>query len=224
MKHLSTKLGLAFGTLALFMLISAPVFAQDGSSSTNVEAESSSGSATASSTSTETTGGDTHGSSHGGSTPTDTHTSVETETGAETHLNGSKLTFCENHKDAISAIMSRIADRGQKQTDLFTTIATRVETFYTQSGKTVNNYNTLVADVNAKHTAAQTAVNTIKADSTTFTCTSTNPQGMVSTFKNALKTEIAALQAYRMSVRNLTVAVKSVVETSSSSTTTGGNQ
>lgn len=217
MKHLTHKIGLAFGTLALVALISAPVFAEGSTAQTGVE--------TSDSTSSTTTSGgsptSTEGTSHEGSQLSGSETSSKTE--AEGRLQGTKMTLCENHKDVITAIMARIADRGQKQTDLFATIATRVETFYTKSGKTVTNYNTLVADVNAKHTAALAAVAKIKADSNTFTCSATNPQGIVTSFKSDLKLEISALQAYRTSVRNLTVAVKTVVE-GSAATTTGGNQ
>ncbi len=206
MKHLAHKIGLAFGTVALVTLVAAPAFALQGSSQTEVE--------TSDSTSSTTSTGSSSESSH-----TEVHSTARTET----HLTGTKMTLCENHKDVVTAIMSRIADRGQKQVDLFTTIATRVETFYTKSGKTVANYSALVADMNTKHTAAQTAVNTIKADSTTFSCSATNPQGIVTGFKADLKLEISALQAYRTSVRNLTVAIKSAVE-ASSTTTAGGNQ
>jgi len=217
MKHLTHKIGLAFGALALVALISAPVFAEGSTAQTGVETSDSTSSTTTSGGSSTTT----EGTSHGGSQPSGSETSGKTE--VEGRLQGTKLTLCEDHKDIITAIMARITDRGQKQIDLFTAIATRVEAFYTKSGKTVTNYSTLVADVNAKHTAAQTAVNKIKADSIAFTCSATNPQGIVTGFKADLKLEISALQAYRTSVRNLTVAVKTAVE-GSTATTTGGNQ
>lgn len=207
MKHITNRLGTAFGVLALATLISAPAFALGVSSRVGAETSDST-----TSTSTTSTG------------RADTGDSTTAHTEAETHLAGTKLTLCSNHKDVIEAIMSRIADRGQKQLDLFTTIATKVENVYTSSGKTVSNYNTLVADINAKHTAAQTTVTTIKTDSTKFSCTATNPQGIVTSFKTDLKAEISALQAYRTSVRNLTVAVKTAVGTSSTTKTTGGNQ
>ena len=65
----------------------------------------------------------------------------------------------------------------------------------------------------------------VKADSVTFKCDGTDPKGAVSSFKDALKSEIAALQAYRTSVKNLIVGVKSVQgnTTSTDSKTTGGN-
>jgi hypothetical protein len=142
-----------------------------------------------------------------------------------TKLAAAKLRACQNREKAVNNIMSRIADRGQKQLDLFTTIATRTEKFYTDKGKTLSNYDALVAEVTAKKDAAQTTVDTVKADSTTFKCDGTDPKGAVATFKDALKSEIAALKAYKTSVKNLIVGVKSVQATVSTDTkTTGGTE
>lgn len=133
---------------------------------------------------------------------------------------------CQNHEKSINNRMSHIATRGQKQLDLFTTIAERTENFYTKKGKTLDNYDQLVADVNAKKAAAQAAVDTVKSSSVSFKCDGTDPKGAVSTFKDNLKLEISALKAYRTSVKNLIVGVKSVQGTTASSSTgtEGGNQ
>lgn len=146
---------------------------------------------------------------------------------ASARLTAAKLRSCQNRQQAIQNIMSRIADRGQKQLTLFNGIATKVEAFYTQKGKTLDTYDALVADVTAKQTAAQTAVDTIKTDSTGFSCDSSDPKAFVDSFKSALKSEISALKDYRTSVKNLIVGVKSVQGTTSSSTghtTSGGTQ
>lgn len=145
---------------------------------------------------------------------------------AEARLDATKLKVCQLREKAIDNIMARIGDRGQKQLDLFTTIATRVETFYTTKGKTLSNYDALVADVNAKKAAAQTAVDTVKADKANFKCDGTDPQGAAATFKADLKLEISALKAYRTSVKNLIVGVKSVQGTTSSTENSnrGGSQ
>jgi hypothetical protein len=145
---------------------------------------------------------------------------------AETRLVDAKLKACQNRETAINNIMARIATRGQKQLDLFTTIATRVETFYTTKGKTLSSYDALVADVTAKKTAAQTAVDTVKADQANFKCDGTDPHGASDTFKADLKLEISALKDYRTAVKNLIVGVKSVQGTTSSTdkSTTGGSQ
>jgi hypothetical protein len=93
---------------------------------------------------------------------------ADKKTAARTKLADAKLKSCQNREKAINNIMSRIADRGQKQLDLFSSIATKTETFYTDKGKVLSNYDNLVADVTAKKDAAQTAVEAVKANNVTF--------------------------------------------------------
>lgn len=132
---------------------------------------------------------------------------------AKTRLANAKLKACQNREKAVQNIMVRIADRGQKQLDLFTTISERTQKFYTDKGRTASNYDTLVADVNAKKTAAQATVDEIKAKSVTFKCDGEDPKGVASSFKDSLKSEIEALKAYKTSVKNLIVGVKSAQAT-----------
>lgn len=141
---------------------------------------------------------------------------------AQTKLADAKLKACQNRQKAITNIMTRLADRGQKQTDLFGTIADKTKSFYTTKGNILANYDVLVADVTAKKAAAQSAVSVIVSSSTTFDCSGDNPKGMVNSFKNSLKSEIEALKAYKTSVKNLIVGVKSVQGTTSSDN--GGQQ
>lgn len=132
---------------------------------------------------------------------------------AKTRLEDAQLRACENRQRVIKNIMSRIADRGQKQLGLFTKISERVQKFYTDKGLTLSNYDELVADVNAKKAAAQAALDEIKSTSTEFECDGDDPKGVVEHFREALKTKIEALKAYRTSIRNLIVGVKSVQST-----------
>ncbi len=143
-----------------------------------------------------------------------------------TKLADAKLKACQNREKAINNILSRISDRGQKQLDLFTSIATKTETFYTDKGKSLSNYDALVADVTTKKAAAQIEVDAVKADSVTFKCDGTDPKGAASSFKAALKSEIQALKDYKTSVKNLIVGVKSVQGTTASTDnkTTGSDQ
>ena len=138
----------------------------------------------------------------------------------ETKLSENKRKVCEKHQTVITNIMKRMSARGQRQLDLFTSIAEKTEKFYTAKGKTVSNYDQLTADVSAKKAAAQSAVDALSATSTSFTCSQDNPKGVATSFKAELKTEISALKAYKTSVKNLIVAVKSAQGT----TTSGENQ
>lgn len=146
---------------------------------------------------------------------------------AQTRLADAKLKICQNREKAINNIMARFANRGSQQLNTFSEIAQRTETFYATKGKTLSNYDALVADVNAKKTVAQTAVDAVRSNSVSFKCDGTDPKGAAANFKNSLKSEITALKAYKTAVKNLIVGVKSVQGTATSTdnkTTTGGQQ
>jgi hypothetical protein len=151
-------------------------------------------------------------------------TATEKKAAAQTRLADSKLKACQNRETAITNIMARMSDRGQKQIDLFTTITERVETFYTDKGKTLATYDSLVTAVTDAKTDAQTAVDTTKVTSTGFSCDSDNPKGFVDSFKAAVKTRIDALNTYKTAVKNLIIGVKSVQSTAADKQTTQENQ
>ncbi len=198
-----TRLGIVSASVLLLTLGGLPVFAESASSHVNAEAAE----ATSETTSNKITS-------------TEDQTSNRREA-AKTKLADAKLRACQNREKAIHNIMGRIADRGQKQLDLFSSIAIKTETFYTNKGKTLSNYDALVADVVAKKSAAQTTVDTVAANSVTFKCDGTDPKGAAASFKDSLKTEITALKDYKTAVKNLIVGVKSVQSTDK---TTGGDQ
>lgn len=150
---------------------------------------------------------------------------TDAKANVQTRLTDARLKACQNREKVITNIMSRISDRGQKQLDLFSSIANKTEAFYAEKGKTIATYDTLVADVAAQKTTAEATIATIASTSTTFKCDGTDPKGVVSSFKDSLKAEIAALKDYKTAVKNLIVGVKSAQGvTSSTDKTTGGNQ
>lgn len=202
------ELSLTSALLLAVAVVSSPVFA--------VAAPNAHANAQSAQTTTITTEDSTAPESRG----------AEKEAVEHTKLADAKLKTCRKREKAINNVMSRISDRGLKQVDLFTSIATKTETFYTEKGKTLSSYDTLVSDVTAKHDAAQTAVEAVKANSLTFKCDGTDPKGSVASFKGSLKIEIAALKDYKTAVKNLIVGVKSVQGTTSSTDnkTTGGNE
>lgn len=128
-------------------------------------------------------------------------------------LQDAKLKACQNREKAIKNIMSRIADRGEKQLELFTTIADRTKTFYADKNLTLSNYDALVTEVDTKKSVAQETVRTIKNSSTTFTCNGDSPKGAADSFKESLTAKIKALQEYRTAVKNLIIGVKSAQDT-----------
>lgn len=142
---------------------------------------------------------------------------------AQTRLADAKLKACQNREKTVTNIMARLGERGQKQIDLFSTIADRTETFYTNKGKVLTNYDALVADVATKKAAAQATVDTVKSTSVEFKCDGADPKGVAATFKANLKAEIEAIKAYKTSMKNLIVGVKSAQGTTSSADNGGTN-
>jgi hypothetical protein len=88
-------------------------------------------------------------------------------------LQETKQKKCLEKQADINNRLKKIAERGQKQLNLFSNIATKTETFYTNKNLNVSNYDTLVSAINDKKAAAQATVDKITSDSTTFTCDDT---------------------------------------------------
>ncbi len=190
MRKYFTKLGLISSSLALVVMGGSIAFALPAQATTHA---------------TQTAG------SNPGYNSTNNPGSSQSGNGlanGQAHLQAAQLKACQNRSKAISNIMSRIDTRAQNQITLFSTIATRVENFYTQKGKTLSNYSQLLAAVSAAKTQAETEFGTLQTNST-FSCSASNPKGMVSAFQSYLKTEISDLQNYRTAVKNLIVGVAS---------------
>lgn len=201
-KHLN-KLGLASSVLALVVVGSSAVFALPSQASVHAQS--------AGNPSTTDTTGSTAASSH--------QPSTTGQANGQAHLAAAQLKACQNRENAINNIMSRTNTRAQNQLALFNTIATRVEGFYTSKGKTVSNYDQLVAAIASAKAQATTDLGAVQSSST-FSCTANDPKGMVTAFQGYLKTEITDLQSYRTAVKNLIVAVASANGT----TVSGANQ
>lgn len=138
---------------------------------------------------------------------------VEKRVEVKTKLDDNKLKTCQNREKSINNIMSNIAQRGTKQLDVFTKISDRTQAFYKDKGLSVTNYDELVADVNAKKTAAEATVAQVKTTSLTFKCDGTDPKGASASFKTSLEAEKSALKAYKTAIKNLIKAIKSANDT-----------
>ncbi len=212
MRKRLTKIGLVGPAVALTILSGPVAFALPAQANVHAQAANNTPAS-----SNSTTRGSSAAISH---EPTP---ATNAQTGAQTHLAGGQLTACKNREAAITNIMTRIDTRAQNQITLFGTIASRVEAFYTRQGKTLSNYDQLVAAVNTAETQANTDFGTLRATSN-FSCTSNDPRGMVTEFQSYLKTEITDLQNYRTAVKNLIVGVASANGVTVSSSATGGGQ
>lgn len=132
---------------------------------------------------------------------------------AKQRLEGKKLKACEAREKRIDATMEQMTKRGETHIAVFTKIADRVQAFYAEKGRTVENYEALVADVQAKKLAAEQTVSGAQSVGEVFSCTSDNPKIASAEFRDAHKAQVAALKEYRTAVKNLIVAVKSAQST-----------
>jgi len=123
-------------------------------------------------------------------------------------LEANKLRVCELRKVKVQAIMTRSITRAERQLALFSTIAERVEAFYQDKGRTISNYDELVAAVNAAKADAEANLETLK-NLEPFDCSAEDPKGNIEAFKLAIKSIKQDLKDFRSSVNDLIVGVKS---------------
>ena len=129
---------------------------------------------------------------------------------AQSKLSDGKLKACQKRESNIKRIMSRAANRGTRQIEVFSKISDRTQAFYKDKGKTLSNYEQLVEAVETKQAAAKAAVESTSSSSTEFSCDSADPKASAQGFKQVLKQQNAALKEYKTAVKNLIVGVKSV--------------
>lgn len=125
-----------------------------------------------------------------------------------------RVRTCEAKQDSINKRVGSLTDRSVKMVENFTKIAQRVMDYYTNkvlpSGKTVANYDSLVAAIAEKKALVETAIADAQAKADAFSCTSDSPRTQLTDYRLAMQKVIAALKEYRTAIRNLIVAVKSV--------------
>lgn len=133
---------------------------------------------------------------------------------AQTRLTEVKLRACQVREYAIKKRATRLTQLATNMENNFDKHAQRVEEYYTSkvvpSGKTVANYDSLVADIQAKKTAVATALSTAQTDANNFSCTGDDPKGQLTQFRKDMQAVKKALKDYRASIKNLIVAVRSV--------------
>lgn len=135
-----------------------------------------------------------------------------------------KANACVAHERAISNRSKSMADLVKNIDDRFSIILSRVEGYYTQTlepkGITVSNYSTLVAQTVTAQDNVEAELSNFTSQSSNFSCTSTNPSSQVLAFNSLMKTEIQDLLAYKKSVVNVIVAVRSAVGSTNSANNT----
>lgn len=127
------------------------------------------------------------------------------------------LKACQARESAIKTRMTHLTQLATNMMNNFDKHASRVEKYYTTkvvlSGKTVSNYDSLVSDINTKKAAVSAALTKAQTDVQSFNCSTTNPKGVMIQFRQDMQAVKKALKDFRISIKNLIVAVRSVVGT-----------
>lgn len=149
--------------------------------------------------------------------PATTPAPTSTPLVAKNNLTPGQLRSCQARESAIKNRMQSLIDLVTNIENKFNAIEKRVEEFYSTkvvpSGKTVSNYNSLIADVQTKKTAVDTNMASAKTDVSNFSCTNGDPKSLFMQFRTDMQAVKSALKDYRTSIKNLIVAVHSVSPT-----------
>jgi hypothetical protein len=103
--------------------------------------------------------------------------------------------------------MEGIKERSERRAEVFNKIAERVQVFSTDNNLNVENYDQLLADVNAKKAALVSSHEQATTLATSFDCENGNKEN-VAAYKLALHAEINAFKEYKTSLKALIKAVK----------------
>lgn len=136
---------------------------------------------------------------------------------AQNRLTDVKLRACQAKEDVIQKRADHLTQLATSMEGNFDKHAQRVEEYYTSkvvpSGKTVPNYDSLVADIQAKKTAVAAALSAAQSDANSFSCVGNDPKGQLTQFRQDMQTVKIALKEYRTSIKNLIVTIRSVTGT-----------
>jgi hypothetical protein len=132
---------------------------------------------------------------------------------AQTDAVTGRQNACENKKESITKRSESLIKMATNMQEKFGSIESRVEKYYTDkvqpSGKTVNNYDMLVKEIELKKSAVELALTAAEKDAALFTC-ETKPKEQLMKFRDDMQTVKKALKEYRTSIKNLIVAVHGV--------------
>lgn len=132
----------------------------------------------------------------------------------QNRLTDEKLKVCRAKESLLLKKIQQLNKLAYNILDNFNSIAERVEEYYTTkvlpSGKTVSNYSGLIADVAAKKASVQTIMSSAQSDTADFKCTG-DPKAQLTKYRTDMQSVKRALKDYRTSIKNLIVAVHSVI-------------
>jgi hypothetical protein len=130
---------------------------------------------------------------------------------AKKKLEEAKLRVCNRKETIIKNRSERLAGRAERIMNRFDRIVERVDEFYDNrlvpQGGTIQNYDQILAGIDAKKDAVEKAVEEAKEVAENFDCAGDDPKGQLQTFREEMQGVIRALKEYRKSVIDYLVTV-----------------
>ncbi|HJY98482.1 MAG TPA: hypothetical protein VJ227_02085 [Patescibacteria group bacterium] len=127
-------------------------------------------------------------------------------------LNQNAVRACEARESAIQNRMGSLTSLADNILDVFDSISGRVQDFYEDkvltSGESLSNYDELLAEINEKKADAEGSLDSAEANAEEFDCSADDPKGLLAQFRLNMQQVKTDLAAYRTSIRNLLVAVR----------------
>jgi hypothetical protein len=133
----------------------------------------------------------------------------------KSNLAGEKLRACQTKEISVQKRLSQLTRLVISMEGKFDAIALRVKNFYSTkvlaAGKSLSNYAELIAEIDAKKVLVDTALTKTQTDLTGFSCTEGDPKGLLNKYRLNMQAVKKALGDYRTSIKNLIVAVHTLV-------------
>ena len=122
---------------------------------------------------------------------------------------------CEAVENSIKTRSDKIVLLAEKILEKFDNISLRVQEYYmtklVPEGYTVENYDGLLAEIEARSDDVQSALVEAEASADEFDCDSEDPKGTLMQFKEEMLAVVDALRQYRLAIKDLIVAINTVV-------------
>lgn len=135
-------------------------------------------------------------------------------TGTEAQEEGMERA-CEAVEESIQTRNDQIVLLAETILTKFDNISERVQEYYTTElvpeGHEVENYDALLADIEDKRADVEAALDEAASSAENFDCDLSDPKTSVLAFKDDMLGVIDALQEYRLAIKDLIVAVNTVV-------------
>lgn len=146
----------------------------------------------------------------------------------EQELKEKRLKQCQAKADGVNTALSKITENRRRIFNRLTEISDKVQSFVTNKQLTVENYDQLVATLNARKGEAEASINQVNSANNLDCSDTQSPKDQLHAFREKRQGSVDALKEYRGAIKKLILAVKVSIASHKGlegrSTTTGDTQ